>query len=128
MIVGYPLKVGHPLKLKSRGNPCGCPIVDLSHKHKGRRKACPYNHHRPGLSGYPFSEDSAEKQYQKALYKELTGLIDSPETPVIAPSKVMRVMILPYKNGNTLYMNRYVYFIADEPAWVLGDYLIEDAE
>ena len=62
------------------------------------------------------------------MYKELTGLIDSPETPVIAPSKVMRVMILPYKNGNTLYMNRYVYFIADEPAWVLGDYLIEDAE
>ena len=75
-----------------------------------------------------YSDDSAEKQYQKALYKELAGLIKLPETPVISPSKVMRVMILPYKDGTTLYMNRYVYFIAEEPAWVLGDYLMEDTE
>jgi conjugal transfer pilus assembly protein TraV len=64
-------------------------------------------------------------QYQQAMFSELAGLIESPDTPVVAPSKVMRILILPYRSqsNHALYMNRYVYVIAEEPTWVLGDYM-----
>jgi len=62
------------------------------------------------------------------VFSELAGLIESPDTPVVAPAKVMRVLILPYRSqsNKALYMNRYVYVIADDPAWVLGDYATGD--
>ena len=44
-------------------------------------------------------------------------------TPMIKNPRVVRTLILPYptrSQGNALYMERYVYFIADEPTWVLG--------
>jgi conjugal transfer pilus assembly protein TraV len=65
-----------------------------------------------------------KNDYQEALYKELAGLLKEPITPVVAPPKVMRVLLLPYKgDANELYMMRYIYFFVDEPKWILGDYL-----
>ena len=52
-----------------------------------------------------------KNDYQEALYKELAGLLKEPITPVVAPPKVMRVLLLPYKgDANELYMLRYIYF------------------
>jgi conjugal transfer pilus assembly protein TraV len=66
-----------------------------------------------------------EHLYQKSLYEELAGLIRNPQTPFVAPPKVMRVLLLPYENGGELFMLRYIYFFAEEPRWVLGNYLNE---
>jgi conjugal transfer pilus assembly protein TraV len=81
-------------------------------------------------SGKTKENDATESQhkknndYQEALYKELAGLLKEPITPVVAPPKVMRVLLLPYKgDANELYMLRYIYFFVDEPKWILGDYL-----
>ena len=53
------------------------------------------------------------------MYKKLAGLLDEPKTPLIAPPKVMRVLLLPYKNDRDLYMYRYAYFVVDDFRWVL---------
>jgi len=62
---------------------------------------------------------SGEKAYQESVYKKLTGLLEEPKTPLIAPPKVMRVLLLPYKNERDLYMYRYAYFVVDDFRWVL---------
>ena len=62
---------------------------------------------------------TGEKAYQEGVYKKLSGLLDEPKTPLIAPPKVMRVLLLPYKNERDLYMYRYAYFVVDDFRWVL---------
>ncbi len=62
---------------------------------------------------------SGERAYQESVYKKLAGLLDEPKTPLIAPPKVMRVLLLPYKNDRDLYMYRYAYFVVDDFRWVL---------
>ncbi len=62
---------------------------------------------------------NGEKAYQEGVYKKLAGLLDEPRTPLIAPPKVMRVLLLPYKNDRDLYMYRYAYFVVDDFRWVL---------
>jgi conjugal transfer pilus assembly protein TraV len=64
--------------------------------------------------------DSSKSLYTEALYKEVTSLLEKPKTPLVIPPKTVRVLILPYKDSNgTLYMQRYLYFFAGEPEWVL---------
>jgi len=66
--------------------------------------------------------DTLQATYQGSLYKKLSGLLEEPETPVIAPPKVMRVLLLPYKGTDKeLFMYRYAYFVVDDYSWVLGD-------
>ena len=62
---------------------------------------------------------NGEKAYQEGVYKKLAGLLEEPKTPLIAPPKVMRVLLLPYKNERDLYMYRYAYFVVDDFRWVL---------
>ncbi len=66
--------------------------------------------------------------YQEEVYKKLIGLLREPVTPLVAPPKIMRVLFLPYKGeGGELFMPRYVYFMADDPRWIMGDYLEKGA-
>ena len=37
-----------------------------------------------------------EKEYRDALFRRLAGLLKEPETPMVAPPQVMRVLLLPY--------------------------------
>jgi len=62
---------------------------------------------------------NGEKAYQEGVYKKLSGLLEEPKTPLIAPPKVMRVLLLPYRNDRDLYMYRYAYFVVDDFRWVL---------
>ncbi len=78
------------------------------------------------LSG---KRSASETVYEKASYQKLAGLLREPVTPIVAPPKVMRVLLLPYKSGeNDLYMLRYAYFFVDDPKWVFGDYLNSEGE
>lgn len=62
--------------------------------------------------------------YADALYSEMTRLLKEPVTPMISPPKIMRVLLLPYKGSDKeLFMYRYVYFMVDEPSWILDGYL-----
>lgn len=62
--------------------------------------------------------------YRESLYRELSGLLKDPVTPVINPPKVVRALILPYPDSETLFMPRYVYIMVDKPVWVLDDGLV----
>ncbi len=74
------------------------------------------------------SGQRSELLYQEEVYRKLTGLLREPVTPLVAPPKVMRVLLLPYKGeGGELFMPRYVYFMADDPRWIMGGYLQEGA-
>ncbi len=60
--------------------------------------------------------------YHDALYGRITGLLREPETPVVVPPKVMRVLMLPYEGeDNELFMPRYAYIFTEPPRWVLTD-------
>ncbi len=62
--------------------------------------------------------------YADALYSEMTRLLKEPLTPMLSPPKIMRVLLLPYKGSDKeLFMYRYIYFMVDEPSWILDGYL-----
>lgn len=70
----------------------------------------------------------SENLYQEEVFRKLAGLLREPVTPLVAPPRVMRVLLLPYKGeGGELFMPRYVYFMADDPRWIMGGYLKEGA-
>ena len=67
---------------------------------------------------------AAVNRYKAAEYAELAKAIESPITPMVLPPKVLRTLVIAYATGEkTLYMPRYVYFFANDGAFVLGDYL-----
>jgi conjugal transfer pilus assembly protein TraV len=62
---------------------------------------------------------SGKDRYKELVYKKVIDLLEEPKTPIVVPPKVVRVLVLPYRNSeNTLYMQRYLYFFASEPAWI----------
>jgi conjugal transfer pilus assembly protein TraV len=66
--------------------------------------------------------------YREEVYRKLIGLLREPATPLVVPPRVMRVLFLPYKgDGGELFMPRYIYFMADDPRWIMGDYLQKGA-
>jgi len=79
----------------------------------------------PGKAG----ADDQESIYKREVNKKLSEMLKEPNTPLLAPPKVMRICILPYRGDqNELYMMRYVYLLVDEPKWVVGDYLVDGEE
>ena len=65
--------------------------------------------------------------YRDSVYRELQGLIDAPETPMLRQGRTVRTLILPYADRarpDRLYMPRFVYSILERPQWVVGDYLV----
>lgn len=65
--------------------------------------------------------------YRDSVYRELQGLIEAPDTPVLRPAQAVRTLILPYADRNRpdrLYMPRFVYSVLETPSWVVGDYLV----
>ena len=61
-------------------------------------------------------------RYKDSLYRRLDHLLREPETPVVAPPKVMRILFLPYRGGEGEFvMTHHVFFFADDPKWVLGN-------
>ncbi len=64
--------------------------------------------------------------YQDAVYDQLAAIIEEPVTPMVAPAKTVRTLILPYadpKGEGRLYMPRFIYSLLEQPRFVLGDYL-----
>lgn len=67
--------------------------------------------------------------YREEVNRKLAALLRKSITPLVAPAQVIRVLILPYRGeGGELFMSRYVYLFADEPRWIMADYLKETVE
>lgn len=79
-----------------------------------------YYESKNGFIGTPGQTSSDD--YQEALYSRMVGLLKQPETPLVAPPKVMRVLMLPYEGKDEeLYLYRYAYIFTDRPRWILSD-------
>lgn len=69
---------------------------------------------------------NSAKTYQESVYKQITNLIEAPETPILTPPKILRVLVRPYEgNDNELYMQNYVFIQVDEGHWILSGGLRE---
>jgi conjugal transfer pilus assembly protein TraV len=77
----------------------------------------------------PLKEEEAdpEKQVESARLDRLAQLLKEPKTPMIVPPRILRVLILPYKGGENLFMARYAYLQVESARWVLTG-IEEDAE
>jgi len=60
-----------------------------------------------------------DKQIDEARLDQLARLLKEPQTPMLVPPKVLRVLILPYKGDEDLFMARYAYLQVDSSRWVL---------
>lgn len=77
----------------------------------------------------------AYSRYKENEYAELRRMLVEPVTPMVKNATQMRLLITPYKGTITdkektqrLYMPRFVYFLADQPTFVLGEYLTPKRE
>jgi conjugal transfer pilus assembly protein TraV len=66
--------------------------------------------------------NASQVEAQNSRYKALTDLLEAPETPVLNPPKILRVLLLPYKGeNNELFMTRYAYLEIEPSQWVLTE-------
>lgn len=80
-----------------------------------------------GAVGRGRGDTGAYGSYRDSVYRELQGLIDAPDTPMLRPAQAVRTLILPYADRNRpdrLYMPRFVYSVLETPSWVVGGYLV----
>ncbi|EKD40827.1 MAG: hypothetical protein ACD_74C00155G0003 [uncultured bacterium] len=66
------------------------------------------------------SANKGEAAYQDAQYQKLANLLEKPETPIMKPPKLMRVLMLSYQGPDELYMPRYTYLKVEDAKWVFG--------
>jgi conjugal transfer pilus assembly protein TraV len=52
---------------------------------------------------------NTEEDVEAARLEKLAELLEEPQTPMIAPPRILRVLILPYKGNGDLFMARYAY-------------------
>ena len=69
----------------------------------------------------PVNPAAAKLTYNDQRYREMASLIAQPVTPILKPTKVLRTLIVGYSTGKTMYMPRFIYFMASEPEFVLSD-------
>ena len=68
------------------------------------------------------TSNTSQIEAQNSRYKALTDLLEAPETPVLNPPKILRVLLLPYKGeNNELFMTRYAYLEIEPSQWVLTE-------
>ena len=68
------------------------------------------------------STSTSQIEAQNSRYKMLADLLEAPETPVLNPPRILRVLLLPYKGeNNELFMTRYAYLEIEPAQWVLTE-------
>lgn len=75
---------------------------------------------RKQAKGRGLEEDGEAPGYRKALFEELKNVISAPTTPILIPPTVQRALVLGHANGKVFTAPHYIFFILDEPKWVLG--------
>ena len=63
-------------------------------------------------------QDEAQGERDRAI----SDLLAAPETPLLNPPKILRVLLLPYRGeANELFMSRYAYLEIEPAEWVLTE-------
>ncbi len=71
--------------------------------------------------GEPVATD-AQVEAQNSRYRILAELLEEPDTPLLQPPKVLRVLLLPYRGeDNELFMTRYAFLEVERAQWVLTE-------
>lgn len=80
------------------------------------------NARHPPATVKPDPAKSLKEQERASQYRDIARLLNAPQTPMLRPPKILRVLILPYKGEhNELFMTRYAYLEVQPPSWVLTD-------
>jgi len=95
------------------------PVASERSGAKGKTKIAPTGRVTP----VAYTPENAMSRYRDAQFREISSLIENPVTPLVKPPKVLRTLIVSYSAGNSLYMPRFVYYIAEDAKFILGDYL-----
>ncbi len=62
-----------------------------------------------------------QQEVQENRYRIVAELLEE-EKPLLQPPKILRVMVLPYKEEDAeLFMTRYVYVKIESSNWILTD-------
>ena len=65
---------------------------------------------------------AAQDEAQGERYRAISDLLAAPETPLLNPPKILRVLLLPYRGeANELFMSRYAYLEIEPAEWVLTE-------
>ena len=64
---------------------------------------------------------NTERDVDGARLERLAALLQEPQTPMIIPPRILRVLILPHKGDGDLFMARYAYLQVESAQWVLSD-------
>ena len=68
------------------------------------------------------SSSTVQAEAQGARYRAISDLLAAPETPLLNPPKILRVLLLPYRGeANELFMSRYAYLEIEPAEWVLTE-------
>ena len=65
---------------------------------------------------------AVQDEAQGERYRAISELLEAPETPLLNPPKILRVLLLPYRGeANELFMSRYAYLEIEPAEWVLTE-------
>ena len=65
---------------------------------------------------------AVQDEAQGERYRAISDLLAAPETPLLNPPKILRVLLLPYRGeANELFMSRYAYLEIEPAEWVLTE-------
>ena len=68
------------------------------------------------------STSALQDEAQGERYRAISDLLAAPETPLLNPPKILRVLLLPYRGeANELFMSRYAYLEIEPAEWVLTE-------
>ena len=68
------------------------------------------------------STSAVQDEAQSERYRAISHLLAAPETPLLNPPKILRVLLLPYRGeANELFMSRYAYLEIEPAEWVLTE-------
>ena len=68
------------------------------------------------------SSSTVQDEAQGERYRAISDLLAAPETPLLNPPKILRVLLLPYRGeANELFMSRYAYLEIEPAEWVLTE-------
>ena len=73
-------------------------------------------------------KETEKEKYRKEKYRTLRELISKTEKPLVAPPKILKVLILPYSTGersDTLNMQRVVFLKVEDSRWIFDPVEVE---
>jgi conjugal transfer pilus assembly protein TraV len=99
----------------------------LAFSHGLKKKMLVYQY-EPVIQKRKLPKVDPEVMYQKNKFETLGKLLGEQDKPLVAPPKVLKVLIFPYSSGErseVLNMHRYVFLKVEDSQWVFDSMEVE---